>query len=451
MRGRSPGTLYWLRLTLPDPPVRRTARPLPGAVRAPSAGAALAPAVSRCRRPVVCLRPSWSSASRTHETGGVGAVVDLGVASSVRMILGQVRRSLPPAGGCVVHREATRHALHRRPVDRLRARPSTPIVVPVAAADPSLPVVFGRSEARAAGLSDDQMTRRLRSSHWTRLRRGLYHPAPDPAEHLRWRAEIIAHLRAHARPLVLSHTHAARAWGLPAPLGGWGAPTFTGVGGSPRAGAVVIRVGPLQPSDIEAMGRVPVTSLARTVVDCARTLPGRDALAIADAALRRGAVTLEQIGRVLDRQRGWPGVTAARRVVALADGRRETPLESWSAWSFDEHGVPQPTWQVEVCDEEGVVIGRVDGLWPEAVAGEADGRAKYRLAARERGGADAETLAAVLDDERLREMALRGTGLSVVRWDPRDVLVPSRAVDLAAHLLRELARGGVFRGKAYLS
>ncbi len=144
-------------------------------------------------------------------------------------------------------------------------------------------------------------------------------------------------------------------------------------------------------------------------------------------------------------------MTAARRVVALADGRRETAFESWSAWSFDEQGVPQPTWQVEVCDEEGVVIGRVDGLWPEAVAGEADGRAKYRLAARQRGGADAETLAAVLDDERLREMALRRTGLALVRWDPRDVLVPSRAVDLAAHLHRELARGGVFRGKAYLS
>jgi hypothetical protein len=320
----------------------------------------------------------------------------------------------------------------------------------VSGSDPSLPVVFGRGEARAAGLSDDQMTRRLRSSHWTRLRRGLYHAAPDPAEHLRWRAEIIAHLRAHARPLVLSHTHAARAWELPAPLGGWGAPTFTGVGGSPRAGAVVIRVGRLESPDIEAMGRVPVTSLARTVVDCARTLPGRDALAIADAALRRGVVTLEQIAQVLHRQRGWPGVAGARQVLRLADGRRETPLESWSAWSFDEQGVPQPTWQVEVCDEEGVVLGRVDGLWPQAVAGEADGRAKYRLAARQRGGADAETLATILDEERLREMALRRTGLVVVRWDPHDVLVLSRAVDLAAHLRREFARGGVFRGTAYL-
>ena len=47
-------------------------------------------------------------------------------------------------------------------------------------------------------------------------------------------------------------------------------------------------------------------------------------------------------------------------------------------------------------------------------------------------------------------MALRRTGLALVRWDPRDVLVPSRAADLAAHLLRELARGGVFRGTAYL-
>lgn len=319
----------------------------------------------------------------------------------------------------------------------------------VPAVDPPLPAVFGRAEARAAGLSDDQIDRRLRSREWTSLCRGQYAVA-GAGEYLRWRAEIVAHLREHGRSLVLSHAHAARAWRLPSPLDGWGPPSFTASAGSTRRGNVVIRVAPLPEEHVEFMDRVRVTSLARTVVDCARTLPGRDALAIADVALAVDGMTRGRLEAVIVHQHGWPGIAQARRVVALADPRRETPLESWSAWAFEELGVPQPVWQVEVCDEEGVVIGRVDGLWLEGVAGEADGRAKYRLRALERGGADAETLARLLDEERLREMALRQVGLAVVRWDPRDVLVRSRATVLAAHLRRELSGGHDFRGRLHL-
>ena len=46
-----------------------------------------------------------------------------------------------------------------------------------------------------------------------------------------------------------------------------------------------------------------------------------------------------------------------------------------------------PHWQVTVLDEEGVFLGRADAYWKEGVAGEADGRAKYRLASLERTGA----------------------------------------------------------------
>jgi hypothetical protein len=286
---------------------------------------------------------------------------------------------------------------------------------------------------------------------WTRLRHGQYLVSPDPDEYLRWRAEIVAHLREHRRPLVLSHAHAARAWGLPVPLAGWGTPTFTALGGSPRAGCPVIKVGPLTQDELVVMEKVTVTSLARTVVDCARTLPGPDGLAMTDSAMRRHRITRVDLERALARQRGWPGIPRARVVVALADPRRESPFESWSAWSFSENGVPRPAWQVEVCDRHGTFAGRVDCLWLEGVAGEADGRAKYRLAAQERGGADARTLGQVLDDERLREMALRRTGLAIVRWDPRDVLAPSRAADLARHITDQLAAAsGAFTGRVHL-
>jgi hypothetical protein len=179
-------------------------------------------------------------------------------------------------------------------------------------------------------------------------------------------------------------------------------------------------------------------------------LPPRDALAIADAALRRGLVTPTELAAAVERQARRPGITGARTVISMSDPRRETALESWSAWSFHEQGVPPPVWQATLCDREGTFLGRVDGWWGEGVAGEADGRMKYRLAALEHGGVSAEGLAAALDQERQRERPLRPAGVLVVRWSAHDVLDPCAARALAGDLCEQIGRGGTFRGRAVL-
>ena len=68
-----------------------------------------------------------------------------------------------------------------------------------------------------------------------------------------------------------------------------------------------------------------VTGPLRTVIDCARHLPFDEALAIADSALREGAVTRDELDAV--RLRG-AGAAAVRRVLAHADGRAANPFES---------------------------------------------------------------------------------------------------------------------------
>jgi hypothetical protein len=309
--------------------------------------------------------------------------------------------------------------------------------------DADLPLVVDRTAARLAGLSDAAVSRRLTSGRWTSLRRGAFAPRSALDAETRWRAEIVAARAATGRPLVLSHAHAARAHALPSPLAGWGTPTFTAVSGSRRYGAVKVLVAALSEHDVVRMGRVPVTSVARTVVDCARILPGRDALAVADAALHRGLVTPQQLAVALAAQQGWPGAAQARLVVALADGRRETPLESWSAWAFAQLGVPPPRWQVTLLDADGVFLGRVDAWWDCGVAGEADGRAKYALP-----GADghADEVAAV-HDERLRETSMRRTGAGLVRWGAVDVLRPRPAAALGGYLCRELGLPRDFTGR----
>ena len=133
---------------------------------------------------------------------------------------------------------------------------------------------------------------------------------------------------------------------------------------------------------------------------------------------------------------GRPGGGPPR---ALGDGRRATPLESWSAWAFEQEGLPRPEWQVDVLTGAGAFLGRCDSWWP-GVAGEADGRSKYRLAAAERGGADAETLFAILDAERTRQTLIEGTGIEVVRWGAADVLQQPRREALAARIRVALRR-----------
>ncbi len=70
----------------------------------------------------------------------------------------------------------------------------------------------------------------------------------------------------------------------------------------------------------------PVTSAERTVVDCLRSLPFDEALAVADSALRSGRSQrwLVSLTAGLD----GPGSGQARRVAGMADARADNPFES---------------------------------------------------------------------------------------------------------------------------
>jgi len=70
-----------------------------------------------------------------------------------------------------------------------------------------------------------------------------------------------------------------------------------------------------------------LTAPARTVIDCARALPFDEALAVADSALRSGAVSMEDL-RAAEAAAARTGGPAVRRVLAAADGRAANPFES---------------------------------------------------------------------------------------------------------------------------
>lgn len=172
---------------------------------------------------------------------------------------------------------------------------------------------------------------------------------------------------------------------------------------------------------------VPVASLARTVADVARAECFRNAVVVADGALRSGADP-QSLLHVATRCASWPGGAATRPVALFADGRAETPLESISRVAFHQLALPAPELQVEVWDS-GDFVARVDFLWRrQHVVGEADGRVKY------------DEVEAFYREKR-REERLRDLGFEVVRWDWAAAYRPGP--ELAATVRRALARGAL--------
>ncbi|WP_219106339.1 hypothetical protein [Austwickia sp. TVS 96-490-7B] len=165
-----------------------------------------------------------------------------------------------------------------------------------------------------------------------------------------------ARAEAHRRSAVLSHLSAAVDHG-------WG------VGQAPRRisvmvprgrkvrrtdmGSLDIHYGLLTRGEI-ARGR---TDPLRTVVDCARTLPWSEVLAVADSALRAGDVGAEELQRAGVRCRGR-GAGQVRRVAESASAAAANPFESGARALGLE--VPLLDLRPQVWIEVGSLRARVD-------------------------------------------------------------------------------------------
>jgi len=114
---------------------------------------------------------------------------------------------------------------------------------------------------------------------------------------------------------------------------------------------VHVHVSPLRPDEIVSVGDLPVTSVARTVVDLARTVPFEAAVVAADAALARRLVSSADLALMLVRCIGWRGSPAARRAIGFADDRAESVGETRSRVAIARAGLPAPVPQWEVTGE----------------------------------------------------------------------------------------------------
>lgn len=125
---------------------------------------------------------------------------------------------------------------------------------------------------------------------------------------------------------VISHASAATQWQWKTKADDWmphvTVPRGRNVDPAKRRG-VHLHWKPLPGADLA--GRV--TTPLRTVIDCAADLPFDEALAVADSALRSGAVTSEQLLIAARHVRGR-NAAKVRRVAEHADRRVANPFES---------------------------------------------------------------------------------------------------------------------------
>ena len=289
----------------------------------------------------------------------------------------------------------------------------------------------------AGGTSPATLHRLVRQGVLLRLARGGYVSAALAASESGSRAGehavLVAAVLAVTPGTVASHRSAALIHGLDLLDTGAGEPvavTRQPGGTSSRTGrpGVRLHIATLPDGHVTARRGLPMTSVARTVIDLARTSSFLAGVVVADSALRTKQTSKAELLSVSKACVGWPGIQTARRVVAFCDARSESALESISRVAFRDHGLPPPELQVWVGNAT-EIIGRADFLWRACrTVAEADGAIKY---------ADPSRAMAQLK----RDARLRMAGFEVVHFTwPEITSAPAQVADSIRVAFRRQSR-----------
>lgn len=300
-----------------------------------------------------------------------------------------------------------------------------------------LPALFSPPEAKALGVTREQLIALLQTRDVERVSHGQYRTRQPPVTGERWEVTVADHLQRLAVALrrfpghVASHSTAAVVHGLELPISPDSPVELTCLEREPRSrreGDVILHH--CDDNDVpvtEAQG-LPATTVARTVADTMRTRRLGHGTALLDSVRREELLTLDDVVTVLRGQRHWRGRPRALAAVTLSDPRRETWLESYSFVRLHELGIPIPLAQPRITDPDGLFVGRPDGLLSEeGVILEADGTGKYFLDGLPDESVE-ETARRKLAEERMRHVRLESLGLRCVRWTPDEILHDAEAV-----------------------
>lgn len=160
-------------------------------------------------------------------------------------------------------------------------------------------------------------------------------------------------------------------------------------------------------ADITVIDGLPVTRLARTLVDCAADLPRLEAVAAADQMLRAGidsGALADALGPVHGER-----LRRANATLLAADPRSQSPMESWTRCLIGDAGLPAPVPQLRVRTPNGRAKFLDLGWEQWRVGVEYDGMGSHLGPAAETG-------------DRRRHSVLRNLGWEVMVLTASDVM-----------------------------
>lgn len=287
--------------------------------------------------------------------------------------------------------------------------------------------VVTAAELRALGIGHNGARRLVRLGQLTWVRQGVYLDTALLSDEPSAVARHVATSRAILRQrtgYALSHVSAVGAWRLPVIEEDLGPIHLSGVGaGRARRSDTVRTHPPVAAVDVTVYDGMTLVRPALAVVQTALDSGVRAGVVAADAGLRGGWFGRDDLALAMATLASRSGrrMVRARLMVELASPRSESVGESWCRVLFAALGMAQPAQQVDIHDERGCFVARVDFLdrGTKTVI-EFDGLTKYAGAL----GRDA------LVAEKRREDAIRRLGYRVVRLTWADLSDPERAVRL---------------------
>jgi very-short-patch-repair endonuclease len=146
----------------------------------------------------------------------------------------------------------------------------------------------------------------------------------------------------------------------------------------PRPGLLIHRSRTLRPEDRTVLHGIPVTTVARTLLDLAAVVPARELASALDRAERLDLFDLSEIHATLSRARGRRGAAALRRAIAEWEPRRtRSELEDRFRELLADSGLASPRTNVLV--DGASRTHEVDVYWPaRQLVVELDGFAFHR-------------------------------------------------------------------------
>jgi predicted transcriptional regulator of viral defense system len=291
----------------------------------------------------------------------------------------------------------------------LRAQGSTPpLDARIAALAGRQHGVVSARQLNALGVERGALAHRLKTGRLHRIHRGTYavgHPI------LSLKGQFMAVALAAGVGAAISHAAAAYLHGLLAFIA-----TRIDVS-SPRRLKATTRIRShqtrtMQARDVTTVEGIPVTTVARTLLDLSATAPQRHL----ERALDQAEILRVLDLRALDEQIARANGRATKRLIAALDRHRDgrtltrSQLEEAFLAIIDDAGLPRPRINTQVCGFE------VDAYWPERrLVVEVD---SYRYHRSRRS----------FESDRRRDIAIQAAGIRAARITDRRIQHEPKAV-----------------------